>query len=664
MRRGEMIQTGSTEIKGDILIVEDDISGLRLLSDLLVVHGYDVRCARDGHTALMMVAAEPPDIVLLDVLMPGMDGYQVCEQLKADPASRDIPVLFISARDEVMYKIKGFEVGGVDYINKPYNTEEILARINTHLSISRLHTELINTNSKLEKEFLMREQAQLALQASEASLRAQYQGIPIPTTTWKRRDDDLILVDYNQAAAANARTDIVDLLGVSARVYFQDQRDIVVDMFLCLGERKSIERELDYTFRSTGETRAMAIKFAFVPPDLVLVHYEDISERKRAETLLIKRLNELSTLHHISKTITVERELPHALEAVCKTINDLFETRLTFIALHRFESTELRGLIGFERSRGMISLAGAESTHLDSATLQTLLAEGKSRVITNLQSIPFQEPVREYLQEIGLLSSLIVPLVSRGVVLGFLILAKDISGSTFYENEIELAETIATDIAVAIENDHLTEQARLAAVDAERQRLARELHDSVTQSIYSLTLLSSGWESMARQGTLDDPVDAFRRLGAVGQQALREMRLLLHQLRPSILEELGLIHAIQQRLDTVERRSNIDVQLIAHGDFNNMPQKIEDELFNIAQEALNNSLRHAMAGSVRVQIQKDQSIITLSVEDDGIGFDTSAKHSGMGLRNMQERAKSIAGILSTQSEAGHGTRVTITVNVK
>ena len=87
----------------------------------------------------MMVAAEPPDIVLLDILMPGMDGFQVCEQLKANPASRDIPVLFMSARDEIVYKIKGFEVGGVDYINKPYKTEEILARIKTHLTISKLH---------------------------------------------------------------------------------------------------------------------------------------------------------------------------------------------------------------------------------------------------------------------------------------------------------------------------------------------------------------------------------------------------------------------------------------------------------------------------------------------------------------------------------------------
>jgi signal transduction histidine kinase len=166
---------------------------------------------------------------------------------------------------------------------------------------------------------------------------------------------------------------------------------------------------------------------------------------------------------------------------------------------------------------------------------------------------------------------------------------------------------------------------------------------------------------MARQGTLNDPADAFRRLGAVGQQALREMRLLLHQLRPSVLEEEGLVKALQQRLDAVERRATIDAHMVVRGNLKALPHDIEDELFNIAQEALNNSLRHARAESVVVDIEEDQGMVTLSIEDDGIGFDASKKYSGMGLRNMQERAISIAGELSIHSEAAHGTRVTISV---
>lgn len=651
-------------VSGDILVVDDDLASLRLLSNLLTEHGYAVRSARDSATALMMAAADPPDLILLDIQMPDIDGYQLCRQLKQNPASQDIPVFFISAREEVLDKVQAFEAGGVDYIHKPYHAEEVLARVQAHLTISRLHAALVETNMRLQKEILMREQTQLALQASEASLRAQYQGFSVPTITWKRQGDDLVLVDYNQAAAANARSNLADLLGVSASVYFHDRPDIVEDMRACLAEKRSIEREYDYTYRSTGEGGILAVKYAFVPPDLVLAHYEDITERKRAEKQLIKRLSELSALHQISQTITAERELPQALEVVCKTITDLFEARLTAIVLRANDSSEFLGLIGFERTGGAISLTRTETSLFNMSMLSELNGREKSTVLGGLQSMSLPEPASQYVRDNNLHSALIAPLISHGVGWGLLILAKDESGSTFDGSEILLAETIAKDIAAAIENDRLAEQARLAAAGAERRRLARELHDSVTQSIYSLTLLSSGWESMARQGTLEDPADAFHRLGVVGQQALREMRLLLHQLRPSLLEEEGLVNAIRQRLENVEKRANVDAQLIVRGDFKDLPHKVEDELFNIAQEALNNSLIHAMARSVIVNIEEDQGKITLSVEDDGVGFDASAKHFGMGLKNMQERALAMGGELSIQSELEHGTRVTISVDTR
>ena len=104
MRKGQSINT-----RGDILIVDDDLPGLRALSTLLRDEGYEVRSATDGPTALMIATSDPPDLVLLDVIMPGMDGYQVCQQLKRDPETRDIPVIFISALDEVVDKVKGFE---------------------------------------------------------------------------------------------------------------------------------------------------------------------------------------------------------------------------------------------------------------------------------------------------------------------------------------------------------------------------------------------------------------------------------------------------------------------------------------------------------------------------------------------------------------------------
>ena len=134
----------------DILIVDDTLPNLRLLSSMLSKHGYKVRAVPNGSMALTAVASAPPDLILLDINMPGLNGYEVCERLKADDNTRDIPVIFISALDKAADKVNSFALGGVDYITKPFQVEEVLARVDCHLSISTLQRRLEEANDMLE----------------------------------------------------------------------------------------------------------------------------------------------------------------------------------------------------------------------------------------------------------------------------------------------------------------------------------------------------------------------------------------------------------------------------------------------------------------------------------------------------------------------------------
>lgn len=143
-----------TETQGNILIVDDTPHNLRLLSITLSSHGYEVRSAISGAMALMATQAEPPDLILLDIMMPDMDGYEVCERLKADPQTCNIPIIFISATDGVVQKVKAFELGGADYISKPFQVEEVLARVEHQLTICRLQKQLEEQNLQLEKSNL------------------------------------------------------------------------------------------------------------------------------------------------------------------------------------------------------------------------------------------------------------------------------------------------------------------------------------------------------------------------------------------------------------------------------------------------------------------------------------------------------------------------------
>lgn len=128
--------------KGKILAVDDTPASLKLLSDLLTQEGYQVRAAVSGKLALNAAIKNPPELVLLDICMPEMDGFEVCRQLKANPQTHDIPVIFVSAISETVEKVQGFELGAVDFVTKPFQREELLARVRTHLEVDRLRNHL------------------------------------------------------------------------------------------------------------------------------------------------------------------------------------------------------------------------------------------------------------------------------------------------------------------------------------------------------------------------------------------------------------------------------------------------------------------------------------------------------------------------------------------
>jgi len=151
----ELTQLAEVSPGESILIVDDTPANLRLLAQMLAERGYQVRPVPDGELALAAIRAEPPDLILLDIRMPEMDGYEVCRRLKADSQTRDIPVIFISALDETQGKVKAFTMGGVDYITKPFQIEEVLARVQTHLALRRLQKQIQDANRRMVRELAL-----------------------------------------------------------------------------------------------------------------------------------------------------------------------------------------------------------------------------------------------------------------------------------------------------------------------------------------------------------------------------------------------------------------------------------------------------------------------------------------------------------------------------
>ncbi|MEG5175227.1 hybrid sensor histidine kinase/response regulator [Microcoleus sp. B3-D7] len=174
----------------DILIVDDIPANIQLLSQLLIENGYKVRKLISGERALKAVELQAPDLILLDIKMPGMDGYEVCRQLKASEATCGIPVIFISALDDIFDKVKGFEAGGADYIIKPFEPVEVLARVSAQLKMQRLqqqlrcaNVQLAAQNAQLSQEIQERQQAEanlkMLLHAVSHDLRSPLSGMSL-----------------------------------------------------------------------------------------------------------------------------------------------------------------------------------------------------------------------------------------------------------------------------------------------------------------------------------------------------------------------------------------------------------------------------------------------------------------------------------------------------
>jgi DNA-binding response OmpR family regulator len=141
--------TNAAASMGEVLVVEDTPASLKLLSDTLGRAGYTVRQAPDGELALWSAQARPPELILLDVRMPGIDGYEVCRRLKASEQLRDIPVVFLSAQSDLDDKVRGFQAGAIDYIGKPFQAEEVLARTRAHIALARSQRALAASNAEL-----------------------------------------------------------------------------------------------------------------------------------------------------------------------------------------------------------------------------------------------------------------------------------------------------------------------------------------------------------------------------------------------------------------------------------------------------------------------------------------------------------------------------------
>lgn len=407
--------------------------------------------------------------------------------------------------------------------------------------------------------------------------------------------------------------------------------------------------------REIGNQLAIAIQQARLQEQIE--HYTQELERRVAD-----RTRELSALYEVTALAgegldlrpTLERSLELALTAMqaqSGAAHLLDETGKSFkLVIHRGLPADIAAFV--------------EHLSPDNHLLAWIINHNEPVIISDVATDPrIVEMPRPNLPAYGAYVG--HPIQTRGQILGIVSAARKRGAPQFDREEVALLTSISDHIGIVVESARLRQRAEQAAIAEERARLARDLHDSVTQLLYSVNLFAATGREAVRLGDTAQVNKCLDELAEIAQQALKEMRLLVYELRPPVLEHDGLINALQQRLDVVERRAGVKAELVTD-ELPDLPGPVEVALYHIIQESLNNVLKHAHATSVTIQIKAENRRLEVEVADNGVGFDLKAINGrgGLGLVSMRERAGALGGVLTILSKPDEGTIVKIGLELK
>ena len=495
-----------------------------------------------------------------------------------------------------------------------------------------------------EKDLLEREQRlDLALEATELGVF----DFDILNNTTVVNDQYLALLEFNEEEFEN---------GLWLRLLHADDFDAVVNKWQAHLDGKTPFYEAEYRIRTkTGSWRwiqayGKATRGKENKALRVIGTHRDITRRKQAEQEL-QLLYEISTLSTslIPLKEKLEQVLNKTLEALAIPkgsihLLDLKKNNLKLIAQQNLSPDMAEQIIALERNGNFWDWVISNGTRL---TIQDFQHDARIVHYANFSS--------NWNTCIGF------PVVAENQTLGVFTIYED-AEHWVSEWETHLLEMLCTQLGGLIEREELRNKARQTVIMEERQRFARELHDSLTQSLYSLAMLADGGRDFAELGELERVQQIFAKIEEYIQNTLKEMRLMVYELRPVALTQEGLEGALRKRLDLLESRTQMKTHLVVDLPWG-LPSHVEGEIYGIVQEALNNVLKHSGASEVEVRLVQNEAWLLAEVKDNGGGFDfVKAKtQGGIGLSSMSERASSIGGELSIDSPLNRGTVVRIKV---
>jgi PAS domain S-box-containing protein len=380
--------------------------------------------------------------------------------------------------------------------------------------------------------------------------------------------------------------------------------------------------------------------------------WKDVTEQRRLEDALYrKRAEQVNLMRSISAAANHITDMGILLEAA------IFQIVSSFGAQAGFVFTRDSEILGDDKAGFRLSAAYSYDTRVRDEELladfghkfHLFAQEPRTIVLKNVPILAIVSPSDSQINEL-LGEFILCPITVDRNFQGVLCLYR--ADYPFAQDEIGNLEMLSNELSMLMFVDY---QRRQAISFSERKKLVKDLHDTVTQQLYALLYQIEIAQAKVEYGQTENMGDGLAKIGNSARQALREMRLFLHELQPFNFKEEGLISALHRRLTAVEGRANVQYRFLAPEQLD-LPIHQQMILFQIAREALNNALRHAFAKNISVQLEQFENEVVLEITDDGVGFDVQAytQQGGMGLANIKEMAEQIHAQLELSSKPGDG----------
>lgn len=659
-----------------ILIIDDDTSIRYVLSDLAEQMGYLYKAAVSGPEGIEAFPQFKPDLILLDVMMPDMDGFMVCEELQRRYGRVPVPVLMITALDESMYLKRAFQVGVSDYITKPFNFDVIRQRM-AHL-IQR---------KRSEEALFRRDQILEAISFAANQL--------LKTNNWRDSIAQVLLRLGNAAEVShaylfekNATTNVLEEAyrwNIHSMPYAE--RMTIPEMhyenwYQQLHHGKIIYGQVkDFSPKEQAFLHNDELQSLILVPIFVEDHCWGCIGFGESRVPYTWTNTEIELLRVAADTIgaAIQRQLVEIAEREQRTLVEaLLDVAAALNSTQNLDEVLDRILLNLQR---VIPHDAADIMLIQDSKVETVRARRVQDHHTspNIEAMLHDLP---YLNKMATASTPLLlskvetsqfwlatdttfwvesyvgtPIFLDGILMGFINLYSE-TADFFTQDHLKRLEAFTEEATIALRNAQHFKQTRQLAMLEERQRLARDLHDAVSQHLFSARVTA---ESLAILLDKDTQMakTALQQLQRSTQGALAEMRTLLTELRPTALAEGDLGELIKYLADAFTGRTQAQITLQLD---TNIELKVEEKIvfYRIAQEALNNVIKHARASHVFLSLKFDTDSVYLTIQDNGRGFDPdrlTVKH--LGLKIMGERAESIGASLKITSQPDQGTLVTL-----